>query len=155
MKRVSIYLICFLGGVITGFIIFSRCYKPIEIPVLRFKTITNTIKEPHYIVRIYKEEQKVNWYLHHFKDSVLEASLEAKTDSVRNFKYTILKAPEIVYFEKEKVKEKILEKKWLIFLNSDFQKVNLGIGYKYFSIGSSYDIVKKEFRPSIGVFINF
>jgi hypothetical protein len=158
MKQLYRYIIVFLLGFIVGFLIFSLIFRQREIIIPKVVTITKTIKEPHYIVEILKEKggQKVEtgWFLHTFQDSILQASIEAKTDSVRNFKYTIFKYP-IVEITKEKEVEKLKYKRWLIYTNSDFEKINFGLGYRFLSIGASYDFNKKEFKPAIGIFLNF
>jgi hypothetical protein len=158
MKQLYRYIIVFLLGFIVGFLIFSLIFRQREIIIPKVVTITKTIKEPHYIVEILKEKegQKVEtgWFLHTFQDSILQASIEAKTDSVRNFKYTIFKYP-IIEITKEKEIEKLRCKKWLIYTISNFGSINFGLGYRFLSIGASYDFVRKEFKPSIGLFLNF
>jgi len=145
--------IIFLLGVTIGFILFSILYKPpiIEVPIIRYKTITNTIEKPVEVIKIYREKETIpySWHLFTFRDSTLEATFEAKTDSVRNFKYHIFKIPEIIY-KTEMVK---LEKNYVLGFNTNFQDIETFFGYKFITIGVRYQ--NKKFTPQVGVLLKF
>lgn len=161
-KNILEKVIFFLIGIIIGFILAIIFWKPvlhIEVPVVREITKTKTIEKPSKTEIILKSLPpetlilKEPWYRYTFEDSILSASFEAKTESVQNFIYTILRYPELIkYVEKEKVKYK---SKDFSILCGWFYKDNIFLGgsFKHFGLIAGYSILDK--RPNIGVFLKF
>lgn len=162
-KNISEKVIFFLIGIIIGFILAVVFWKPvlhIEVPVVREITKTKTIEKPSKTEIILKEIPETTfvripsyWYKHIFEDSIITASFEAKTESVMNFNYTILKYPEIIkYVEKEQVKYKAKD---FSILGGWFYKDNIFLGgsFKHFGLITGYSISNRE--PGIGIFLKF